>query len=363
MALYTGRLLMRGGNESDFDPDKMMSREWAVSTDKKIVRICIAPGICIRMATYEAFEKDMEQIAEILAESKSIEEAVNAINTQVSTNADAVAEYTEQAETYRNEAEQFRNEAQRYRNEAESIKNNDYIYALNKPKINNVELIGSKSLEELGIQPSGNYSLPENTGNKLNLTISDDYIMKIQLLNDSEEVLSEKKIDFPIESMIINASYLSGILTLTLQNGQKLPVDISDIISGLVNDSFTIAGIDMKDDITVSELKTALEIDKVANVAVNDQEPTFTQASSRVNLVSGEKLSLSLGKIMKWFSDLKTHAFSNPVNNLLSTSTTTALAAAQGKILNDKIEEIPTIEFETEEPTTVPDNTIVFVIE
>ena len=65
MALYTGRLLMRGGNEADFDADKMMPREWAVSTDKKIVRICIAPGICIRMATYEAFEEDMKQIEAI----------------------------------------------------------------------------------------------------------------------------------------------------------------------------------------------------------------------------------------------------------------------------------------------------------
>lgn len=104
MALYSGRLLMRGGNESEFDPDKMMPREWAVSTDKGIVRICFKPGVCIRMATYEAFEEDMAKIEEILEECQSIQEAVIRINTEVSQNADAVAEYTAQAKKYRDEA-------------------------------------------------------------------------------------------------------------------------------------------------------------------------------------------------------------------------------------------------------------------
>ena len=111
MALYTGRLLMRGGNEADFDPDKMIPREWGVSTDKGIVRICIKPGVCIRMATYEAFEEDMAKIEEILKECQSIQEAVIRINTEVNKNADAVAEYTAQAKQYRDEAKQFRDEA------------------------------------------------------------------------------------------------------------------------------------------------------------------------------------------------------------------------------------------------------------
>lgn len=111
MALYTGRLLMRGGNEADFDPDKMMPREWAVSTDKKIVRICVEQGICIRMATYDAFEEDMAKIENILKECQSIQEAVVRINTEVSQNADAVAEYTAQAKQYSDEAKRFRDEA------------------------------------------------------------------------------------------------------------------------------------------------------------------------------------------------------------------------------------------------------------
>ena len=54
----------------------------------------------------------------------------------------------------------------------------------------------------------------------------------------------------------------------------------------------------------------------VPNVSTNDQTPTFTQASTRENIASGEKLSVILGKIMKFFSDLNTIAFSGSYNDL-----------------------------------------------
>ena len=44
------------------------------------------------------------------------------------------------------------------------------------------------------------------------------------------------------------------------------------------------------------------------NNKVSDN-PTFTQASSRANIVSGESFSTLFGKIMKWFTDLKDLAF------------------------------------------------------
>lgn len=42
----------------------------------------------------------------------------------------------------------------------------------------------------------------------------------------------------------------------------------------------------------------------------------FTQAASRANLVSGESIKTLFGKIMKWFADLKTVAFSGSYNDL-----------------------------------------------
>ena len=70
---------VRRGNEADFDVNKMLPGEWAVSLDTKYVRMCFAPGVCLRMATYEGFESDMERVEAILAEVESIEDAINVI--------------------------------------------------------------------------------------------------------------------------------------------------------------------------------------------------------------------------------------------------------------------------------------------
>lgn len=48
---------------------------------------------------------------------------------------------------------------------------------------------------------------------------------------------------------------------------------------------------------------------------------TFTAASSRTNISSGEKLSTIFGKIAKWFTDLKAVAFSGSYNDLTDTPT------------------------------------------
>lgn len=42
----------------------------------------------------------------------------------------------------------------------------------------------------------------------------------------------------------------------------------------------------------------------------------FTASGTRANLTSGEKLSVSLGKLAKWFTDLKSVAFSGSYNDL-----------------------------------------------
>ena len=62
--------------------------------------------------------------------------------------------------------------------------------------------------------------------------------------------------------------------------------------------------------------KTNVGLGNVPNVTTNNQTPTFSQASTRDNLVSGEKLSVLFGKIMKWFADLKTVAFTGSYNDL-----------------------------------------------
>lgn len=100
----------------------------------------------------------------------------------------------------------------------------------------------------------GDYALLSEAGYSLALSIDSNYIMTISLKNKAGEILDSKNIDFPVESMIVNATYANGVVTFTLQNGNVLDVDISDLVRGLVPTTRTIAGIDLEDDITAEEL-------------------------------------------------------------------------------------------------------------
>lgn len=102
------------------------------------------------------------------------------------------------------------------------------------------------------------YALLTEAGYSLAIGIDSNYVMTISLKNKAGTVLDSKSIDFPIESMVVNATYANGIVTFTLQNGNVLDVDISDLVRGLVPTSRTIAGVDLADDITAEELKEAL---------------------------------------------------------------------------------------------------------
>lgn len=55
--------------------------------------------------------------------------------------------------------------------------------------------------------------------------------------------------------------------------------------------------------------KSDVGLSNVSNVTTNNLNPTFSQASTRANIASGETLSTLFGKIMKWFADLKDLAF------------------------------------------------------
>ena len=67
---------------------------------------------------------------------------------------------------------------------------------------------------------------------------------------------------------------------------------------------------------------------------------TFTEVATRENLQSGEKLSISFGKIKKWFSDLGAAAFMAVANNCTTTAVGSALDARQGKVLMDKANQL-----------------------
>ena len=65
----------------------------------------------------------------------------------------------------------------------------------------------------------------------------------------------------------------------------------------------------------------------------------FTQATSRENIASGEKLNIILGKVRKWFADIKGAAFQDVSNTLTTTEAGKVLDARQGKVLDGKVSE------------------------
>lgn len=83
---------------------------------------------------------------------------------------------------------------------------------------------------------------------------------------------------------------------------------------------------------TNAAVNASLATDGNASNVIN----SFSQASERSNLSTGEKLSVSLGKIVKWFADLRDSAFRSVANNLsTSSSGSSVLDAYQGYLLNN----------------------------
>lgn len=141
-----------------------------------------------------------------------------------------------------------------------------------------------------------NYALIEKAGYTLGLNIDRDYIMTIELKNADGDVLSTKSVDFPIESMVVGASYDNGIVTLSLQNGDEIDVDVSDLVRGLVSDNFTIAGINMKDDITKEELVSALginnKVDKVSGKGLSANDYTTEEKNKLAGIATGAEVNI-----------------------------------------------------------------------
>lgn len=84
------------------------------------------------------------------------------------------------------------------------------------------------------------------------LDLSDDYKLSVALKNRAGNVVSHKEVDLPMQSLISSAVCKNGILTLTLQNGHTVDINVSDIVSGLVPETREINGHQLNGDIKIS---------------------------------------------------------------------------------------------------------------
>lgn len=95
---------------------------------------------------------------------------------------------------------------------------------------------------------------------------------------------------------------------------------------------------DLNGNMDVLDAEVIKKLDKTGDASnvVNK----FSQSGTRANLSAGEKLSISLGKIMKWFSDLKTVAFSGKYSDLTDRPTIPAGGIADASKIIDNIDDI-----------------------
>lgn len=388
----------RRGSKSNFDPQKMLPGEWAVSTDpeteNQIVWMCFRAGVVKRMATYENFEYDMEQIKEILATCQDIQEAVEAFeelaeqhknDAAASANAAKASETNAKASEIaakssqtaskasetnakssetsalasKNSAESSANTAISKASEAEGYASSASISAstaTNKASEASSSAVNSASSADASenyAKLSESYARGDTGARPGENTNNSKYFSDLaKILTDEAEKLVEQA------EKLVSAATRGGIVpggTITFEELPANPIVgyMYNISNDFTTDSrfaegpnvFYRAGAnvyyadDGKWDVMVGTQVTGVKggaeeeyhvgnvnitksnvgLDKVPNVATNDQVVTFTQATERENIESGNKLSVLMGKIMRFFADLKTVAFTGKYSDLSGT--------------------------------------------
>lgn len=91
---------MRRGLENDLDISQLRIGEWALSTDRKWVRICYAEGKVIKIASQEAMDETLAEIQEIEDAILVMKNAAAASATSASGSATAADESAEDAEAW-----------------------------------------------------------------------------------------------------------------------------------------------------------------------------------------------------------------------------------------------------------------------
>lgn len=214
----------------------------------------------------------------------------------------------------------------------------DYNPLTNKPQVNGVTLVGNKTTSDLGITASGVGAIPSTdkgaNGGVAELD-SNGKVPSSQLPSYVDDVLSyASQSAFPATGET-GKIYIAEDTNKTYRWSGSAYAEISASLALGETSSTAYRGDRGKVAYDHSQTTgnphgtTASDVGlgNVPNVSTNDQEPTFTEASTRNNIASGEKLSVIFGKIQKFFNDLKTVAFSGSYTDLSNKPTipTTAL--------------------------------------
>ena len=205
----------------------------------------------------------------------------------------------------------------------------NYNDLTNKPSINGTTLTGNKTTSDLGITASGVGAIPSTdkgaNGGVAELD-SNGKVPSSQLPSYVDDVLSyASQSAFPATGET-GKIYIAEDTNKTYRWSGSAYAEISASLALGETSSTAYRGDRGKTAYDHSQTTgnphgtTASDVGlgNVPNVSTNDQEPTFTEASTKNNIASGEKLSVILGKVQKFFNDLKTVAFSGSYTDLSS---------------------------------------------
>ena len=308
---------MRRGAYAEFDPLKMKAGEWAVSTDsdtkKQQIWMCFAPGIVKRMGTVEDFNTEIQRLIQNyldgmaesvekaqesaeLATSKAQESAVSASNAKASETKAKASETN--AKTSETNSAKSESEAQKYAEQAKEI--SESLSGALRP-------LGTINFADL---PS---TADANSGDMYNIT--GQFTTTTDFKEGAGNIIPAGS------NVYLTIDRYWDVLAGTPVTGVKGAKE-AYYRRGNVN-------------ITPTNIGAVAEDGNISDTTV-----TFADATTRANLVSGEKVSTGFRKIKKWFADLKSFAFKDLANNLTTTTTGSALDASQGKILKDKYDEL-----------------------
>lgn len=361
----------RKGKHADFDPSKLRAGEWAVvmmddpdTKDGKSVYLCFSAGTVKRMATYEDMRDNMDNMTEDMLEfltedvQKVIQQATEMVNEgnivisnsrEVTKEADAAAKKANATAT---EIEQ-------------KAENGDFSARIATVSAITGESGTQASVQNIGTEQEANFvfTIPKgDTGEPFRLKKTYSSVEEMNASFDTDGVLEGQFV--AIDTGNVNdednaklfmkgkASYtyitdLSGADGLTGPPGPQgqaagfgMPTATIDSSIGTPSVTVTASGSDSEKVFSFAfhnlkgEPGAKGEIDENSTIQ-------FQQAEIRDNIRSGETLVMIMGKIEKFFADLRSVAFSGAYADLSGTpEIPTQLPSPKSLIFTGATEEV-----------------------
>ena len=357
---------MRRGAYAEFDPLKMKAGEWAVSTDsdtkKQQIWMCFAPGIVKRMGTVEDFDVEIQRLIQSYLDS--IEQSVSQAQKSAELATSKAQESAVSASNAKASETKAKASETNASNSAAKAKNSETNAKTSETKARTSETSASTSASNA--KTSETKAKASETNAKTSETNSAKSESEAQKYAEQVKEISESfsgalrplgTINFADLPSTADANSgdmynITGQFTTTADfkegSGNVIPAGSNvyltvdrywDVLAGT-----PVTGVKGAKEAYYRRGNVNITPTNIGAVAeggnISDTTVTFAATTTRANLVSGEKVSVGFGKIKKWFADLKSFAFKDLANNLTTSTTGNALDASQGKILNDKYDEL-----------------------